>query len=118
MSQSLRPRRPTKSSTEESRLFQYEFDSVQRKCKEVQRDVDNLEVQLQREVKELRSNVRIEVKAAEDWFKQRQCDIAEQFEANVHDLSEKFQLDHTALQKQWDDFKVDLENAGLVNHWT
>lgn len=83
--------------------------SIQRKRNEVQRDINNLELQLRREVKKLRRKVRNDVKAAED------CNIAEEFEADVHNLWDKSQLSQKALQEQVDTFKADLKHAGLMD---
>ncbi|KAF6238795.1 hypothetical protein HO173_003302 [Letharia columbiana] len=108
-------KRVRQSDEEDAQIFEYDYGSVQRKCTDLERDIDDLDIQLRREAKALQRRFRKEAQEAEDWFKKHYRDIAEKFQPEVHDLEDKLQSTTEALQQQLDTFKVDLRDAGLVN---
>ncbi len=48
--------------------FKYDYESVQRKCNDIQRDIDDLDIALRREAKELQRRFGKEAQEAEDRF--------------------------------------------------
>ena len=115
VSQNLRPRRPTVSSTEDAHCYRYDYHSVQRKCNDIQHDIDDLDIQLRRGVKDLQRRFEREVQELENELRAKYRSMAEKVQVGVDDLKNNFQSDSKALQDQLDMFKVDLKDAGLVD---
>ena len=111
MSQNLRPRRSTRPSTDDACYFKYNYESVQLKCDDIQRDIDDLDIQLRKEAKALQRRFRKETLEAEDRIKALHRGMVEE----IQGMEEEFQSDREALRKQLDTFKDHLKEQGLVN---
>ena len=115
VSQNGRPRRSTRSSAGDAHYFKYNYESVQQECDSLRRGIDDLDVQLRREVKGLQRRFRKKAQEAGDCIREQHRSMVEKVQAEVRALEGKFQSDTEALQVQLDVFMVDLKNEGLVN---
>lgn len=115
VSQNLRPRRSIGSSTEEAYYFKNNYESVQLKCDDLQADIDDLDIQLRRELKSLQRRFRKETLKAKDRFKTNQRGLYKEIMTAVHDVNKKAQSDKEALLKQLDMFKDVLKEGGLID---
>lgn len=115
VSQNLRRRPSTNSSLQDVTYFQLNYGSAQSRYEDLEREIDELDIQFGRELKKLQRHFKHEMIKAQDRYKEENRNMLHNVEIEVCDMEKRLQSGREALKEELGHFKAILEKAGLVD---